>query len=155
MVNRKDLTRISSSASAALLATVKVSMPRTIAKHASAAANAAMTYFQTAATSDETPSPIGRPAYQKAGMERVQKDTLQATAIPAGPHGNARTNNKTVAADSTSVQRSQRPGFPMERWIQPTVLYSNMIPIPGPNNSKILPDSDHLGPSTRRTISLP
>src|SRR5437660_312157 len=144
MVNRRDLTRISSSASAALLATVKVSMPRRIAVHASAAANAAMTYFQTAATSDETPNPIGRPAYQNAGIARIQKDTVQATAMPAGPHGNDRTNNNAVTVDSTSVQRSQRPGFPMERWIQPTVLQSSMIPIPGPNNSKILPDSAHL-----------
>src|SRR5215469_2093659 len=79
-------------------------------------------YLQTAAIRDETPNPIGRPAYQKAGIERVQKDTLHATAMPAGPHGSTRINNKAVAAASTSVQRSQRPGFPMERWIQPTVL---------------------------------
>ena len=52
----------------------------------------------------------------------VQYDTLQATAMPAGPHGNATTKDKAVAADSITVQRSQRPGFPIERWIQPTVL---------------------------------
>src|SRR5437016_7598863 len=82
----------------------------------------AAAYLQTAPIRDETPNPIGRPAYQKAGIERTQKDTLHATAMPAGPHGNARTNNKTVAANSNSVQRNQRPGFPIERWIQPMVL---------------------------------
>ena len=43
----------------------------------------------------------------------------------------------------------------MERWIQPKVLQSSIAPIPGPNNSKILPDSSHFGPSTRLTTSLP
>src|ERR1700674_2334033 len=114
MVYRSDLATINSSASAALLATGRVSMPCIIAAHARPASSAAITYLQTAAIRDETPNPIGRPAYQKAGIERIQKDTLQATAMPAGPHGKARTNNKAVTAVSTSVHRSQRSGFPME-----------------------------------------
>src|SRR6266704_2155755 len=96
-------------------------VPRMMAAVAKPATSDAAAYLQTAPIRDETPNPIGRPAYQKAGIERIPKDTLQAAAMPAGPHGNARTNNKAVAADSTSVQRSQRPGFPIERWIQPTV----------------------------------
>src|SRR5437016_1524999 len=95
---------------------------RMMAAVAKPASSDAAAYLQTAVIRDETPNPIGRPAYQKAGIERIQKDTLQATAMPAGPHGNARTNNKTVAANSNSVQRNQRPGFPIERWIQPMVL---------------------------------
>ncbi len=96
-------------------------VPRMVVAVAKPASNDATAYLQTAPIKEEIPNPIGRPAYQKAGIERVQKETLQATAIPAGPHGKATINKIPVAADSTSVHRSQRPGFPMERWIQPTV----------------------------------
>ena len=75
--------------------------------------------------------------------------------MPTGPQGSATTNMIPVTTDSITVQRSQRPGLPMGKWIQPTVLKSSITPIPGPNSWKILPDSDQLGPSTRRTTSLP
>src|SRR5271165_3750954 len=113
---------IASSAAPAPAGEAEIGVPRAMAAVAKAASSDAAAYFQPAAIKDETPNPIGRPAYQKAGIKRIQKDTLQATAMPAGPQGNARTNNKAVTADSTSVQRSQRPGFPIERWIQPTAL---------------------------------
>src|SRR6267378_5333436 len=144
-----------SSAAPAAVGRAHTAVPRKIAAVPKHANNDAAAYLHTAATKAETPNPIGRPAYQKDGMRRVQYETLHANAIPATPHGNATTNNKAVAVDSITVQRNQRPGCPMERLIQPTVLASNMPAIPGPNSWKILPASDHCGPSTSRTTSLP
>src|SRR5437870_13533167 len=95
-------------------------VPRMMAAVPKPPTSDAAAYLQTAPSSDEIPNPIGRPAYQNAGIARIQKDTLQATAMPWGPHGNATINDKAVAADSTNVQRSQRTGSPIERWIQPT-----------------------------------
>src|SRR5271157_1036364 len=97
-------------------------VPRMMTAVAEPASSDATAYLQTAATREETPNPIGRPAYQKAGTKRTQKDMLQAAAIPAGPQGSATRNKEAVTASSTRVQRSQRPGFPMERWTQPMVL---------------------------------
>src|SRR5919108_5064611 len=112
-MNRMELAMMDSNDCTALPATVHFTMPCIITLHAMPATSADIVYFQIAVIRDETPNPIGRPAYQKAGIDKIQKDKLQARAMPAGPHGNIRTNNKTVAADSISVQRSQRPGFPM------------------------------------------
>src|ERR1041385_7026771 len=103
MTNRRDLTTMNVSASVAVLATVLVKMRPMIELDTRAPTSAAMTYLQTAAIRDETPNPIGCPAYQNAGITRIQNDTLQATAIPAGPHGNATINSSPVVADSTIV----------------------------------------------------
>src|SRR5579862_4283265 len=72
-------------------------------------------YFHTAAMTGLIPIPIGLPAYQKAGRERIQKDTVQAAAIPTGPNRRARRNKLHVTAASTIPQRNQRSGLPMER----------------------------------------
>src|SRR5215469_13402605 len=88
---------------------------RTAAAVAQPATSDATAYLHMGTTRAETPNPMGWPAYQKAGIKRIQKDTLHAAAMPAGPHGNATTNNKAVTPASTKVQRSHRPGFPSER----------------------------------------
>src|SRR5688500_12895104 len=111
-----------SSASAALSAMAKPSILRTIAAHASAVASSATTYLQTMWTKYAISHPIGRPAYQNAGITRAQNETVHATAIPAGPQGNARIKNRTVTTVSTTVHRSQRSGLPIDKWIQPTAL---------------------------------
>src|SRR6266851_3370312 len=130
-------------------------VPRMIAAVAKPAASAAAAYLQIAASKFETPNPIGRPAYQKPGIKRVQKEILHAAATPSGPHRSASRNRLAVTANWNRLQRSQRPGFPMERWNQPRVWQSSMTPIPGPNSSNILPASDLFGPSTSLTTSLP
>src|SRR3984893_2601515 len=81
----------------------------------------ATTYFQTTASTGVTPKRIGFPAYQNAGIKRIQKEALQAEAIPAGPHGNARKKSRTVTANSRTTHRSQRSALPIERWIKPLV----------------------------------
>src|SRR4029077_4105827 len=96
-------------------------VPRMTAEVAKPAASAAAAYLQIAASKSETPNPIGRPAYQKLGIKRVQKEILHAAATPSGPHRSASRNRLAVAASWNELQRSQRPGFPMERWTQPTV----------------------------------
>jgi len=77
--------------------------------------SAARTYFQTAASMGLMPSCIGRPAYQSAGSVRIQKDAVQAIAIPTGPQGSATTNNSSVTAASMNPHRNQRSGLPRER----------------------------------------
>ena len=129
--------------------------PRMIAAVARPATKAAAVYLQIAPTKAETPKPIGRPAYQKAGTSMIQNEMLHAAATPAGPQDNPTKNKHRVKANPAMLARIKRSGFPMEKWIQPTVLQSSIAPIPGPNSSKILPDSDHFGPSTSLTASLP
>src|SRR5260370_11203624 len=101
------------------------------------ATSAATTYLQVGAVKAETPNPMGRPAYQKPGIKRVQKEMLHAAAIPSGPHLSASRNRLAVAANWNRLQRSQRPGSPLERGIQPRGLQRSMTPSPCPNNSKI------------------
>ncbi len=91
--------------------------PRMITADAQPASSDATRYFQTAAITGTTPNWIGRPAYQNAGIVRIQKDAVQATAIPAGPHGSATINRSPVTTNSTTPQRNQRSALPMERWI--------------------------------------
>src|SRR5579864_481164 len=82
------------------------------------ASRAAKTNLQTTAITWATPSWIGLPAYQKAGIIRTQNDTVHATAIPTAPHGNIKRNIRIVTLTSMSPQRNQRSGLPIERWIQ-------------------------------------
>src|SRR6266851_656712 len=63
-----------------------------IATVATAAVKDASTYFQTVASIGATPKRIGFPAYQKAGIKRIQKETVQAAATPAGPHRGPKNN---------------------------------------------------------------
>src|SRR5208337_2278490 len=149
------MTTVAPSAAPVLEGLSQNDVPRIIAAVVRPAASAAAAYLQIAAIKSAMPNPMGRPAYQKPGIKRVQKEMLHAAAIPSGPHRSASRNRLAVAASWNRDQRSQRPGFPMERWIQPTVWQRSMTPIPGPNSSKILPDSDHFGPSTSLTTSLP
>src|SRR5215467_13880961 len=88
---------------------------RTAAAVAQPATSDATAYLHMGTTRAATPNPMGRPAYQKAGIKRIQYDTLHAAAMPAGPQGSATMNNNAVTAASIRVQRSQRPGFPSER----------------------------------------
>src|SRR5215831_8646099 len=90
----------------------------------------AAAYLQITAITDATPNLIGCPAYQKPGIKRIQKDMLHAAAIPAGPQGSSVTNNETVTASSTTLQRNNRSGFPIERWIQLTGKQRSRAPIP-------------------------
>src|SRR5271157_2768898 len=115
MTKTAELRIIAASATVASGAVPQNGEFPTMAAVVNPASSDAAAYFHTAAIRDDTPKPIGRPAYQKAGSKSAQKERLQDVATPAGPHGNARINNKAVAADSNSVQRSQRSGFPMER----------------------------------------
>src|SRR5215472_2699751 len=75
-----------------------------IAKHAEPARREAKTYFQIVASTAVAPSWIGFPAYQNAGSVSMREDTLQATAIPEGPHGNAKRKSVPVTANSTIPQ---------------------------------------------------
>lgn len=49
-----------------------IGVRRIIAALAAPATNAAAAYFQIAAIKGTTPNPIGRPAYQKPGIKRIQ-----------------------------------------------------------------------------------
>src|SRR5437762_10838655 len=91
------------------------SVPRMIAAVAKPATSAAAAYLQIAAIKSETANPIGRPAYQKPGIKRVQREMLHAAATPSGPHRSASKNRLAVATSWNRLQRSQRSGFPMER----------------------------------------
>src|SRR6266571_3314291 len=94
---------------------------RMIAADAQPASRDATAYFHTAAITGAIPRCIGRPAYQNAGIVRIQKDAVQATATPAGPQGSPRINSRPVTMNSTMPQRNQRSALPMERWTQPWV----------------------------------
>src|SRR5947207_10571992 len=56
---------------------------RIIAADAQPAKTEATTNFQTAATTGVILNCIGLPAYQNAGIVRIQNDTVQPTAIPS------------------------------------------------------------------------
>src|SRR6266436_997438 len=88
---------------------------------AQAARREARKYFHTAESTGAMPKCMGLPAYQNAGIIRIQKDAVQAMAIPTGPQGRARKNISPVTTNSTIPQRNQRPTVPMETWIQPCV----------------------------------
>ena len=88
---------------------------------AQAARREARKYFHTAESTGVMPRWMGLPAYQNAGNIRIQKDAVQAMAIPTGPHGSARKNKSPVTTNSTTPQRNQRPTVPMETWSQPWV----------------------------------
>src|SRR6266568_1506307 len=95
--------------------------PRRIRAVAPPASNEASRYLQTASIMIPTPRFIGFPAYQNAGIVRIQNEAVQATAIPTGPHRKASRNKRPVNANSKMPQRNQRSALPMERWIQPWV----------------------------------
>src|ERR1019366_394396 len=116
--NSKETVTIRASAPTAPGTPTKEGMPCMIPAHAQLASRDATTYFQTAASTGPIPKCIGLPAYQRAGIVKIQKDAVQAAAIPTAPHRSARTNNRHVAVTSISPQRNQRSAFPMERWIQ-------------------------------------
>src|SRR5260370_15974766 len=113
---------IRSSAAPALGGTEGNAKPRTMPVVTNPATRDATAYFHTASINEVTRNAIGRPAYQKAGIKRVQKDTLHATAIPSGPQCRATIKSKAVTTNSRMLQRSQRSGLPIERLTQPMVL---------------------------------
>src|SRR5205823_14116290 len=82
-------------------------IPRMIRAEAQPASADARRYFQTAAMTETIPRRAGFPAYQSAGIVRIQKDAAQATAIPTGPHGSPRRKGMPVTATSTIPQRNQ------------------------------------------------
>src|ERR1700704_5780077 len=88
---------------------------RTIVADVQPANREARMYFQTAAITGSMPSRIGLPAYQNAGIVRIQKDAVQATAIPTGPHLIPSRNRRPVNRNSTIPHRNQRSALPMER----------------------------------------
>src|SRR6266849_3194965 len=85
-----------------------------IAADAHPASNDARTYFQTTASTGEIPKRMGFPAYQNAGIKRIQKEALQAEAMPTGPHRSARKKRRAVTPNSRTTHRSQRSALPME-----------------------------------------
>ena len=120
-VASKEIVTIRATAPAQPDAATRDGMPWMTAAEAQPARADARTYFHTTAITGAIPKWIGLPAYQNAGIVRIQKDVVQAMAIPTGPHGSARTNNRAVTVASMSPQRNQRSALPIERWIQPWV----------------------------------
>src|SRR5213594_1901435 len=153
--NKTEITTIRPIAPIDPDAAARDGIPRMITADAQPASAEARTYFQTAPITGAIPKRAGLPAYQSAGIVRIQKETTQATAIPTGPHGSPRRKSRPVTANSTTDQRNHRSALPMERWIHPWVPYRSIIPIPGAKNVKIRPDSSHPGPSRTTTRSLP
>ena len=96
-------------------------IPRMITAEPQPASADARMYFQTAPITGTIPRRIGLPAYQRAGIVRIQKDATQATAIPTGPHGSPARKSRPVTANSTIPQRNHRSALPIERWIHPWV----------------------------------
>src|SRR2546425_456927 len=119
--NEREIAAIRVAASMESDAMGKDGNPPTITPVAQPASRDARTYFQTAAITGAIPSCIGLPAYDNAGIVRIQRDRLQLVAIPTGPHRSARRNIRPVTMNSTTPQRNHRSGLPMERWIQPCV----------------------------------
>src|SRR5713226_9538004 len=117
--NNKEIVTIRARAPRILGAATKEGISRLITADAHPASNDARTYFQTTASTGAIPKCIGLPAYQNAGIERIQKDAVQAAATPAGPHRSPSRKSRPVTANSTTTQRNQRSAFPMERWIKP------------------------------------
>src|SRR5437870_10638505 len=81
---------------------------RIIAADVRPAKTEATTNFQTAATTGVILNCIGLPAYQNAGIVRIQNDRVQATAIPSGPQGIPSRNNNPVTLNSMITHRHQR-----------------------------------------------
>src|SRR5258708_7623990 len=81
--------------------------------------NAASTYLQTVAMIGAMLNSIGLPAYQKEGITRIQKDALQATAMPTAPQGRPNRKSRKVTPISKTPHPSHRSALPMERCIQP------------------------------------
>src|SRR6266478_425418 len=108
-----------------------------IAADAHPASNDARRYFQTTASTGVIPKRIGLPAYQNAGIMRIQNEAVQAEAMPTGPQGSPKKKSRTVTPNSTITHRNQRSGLPIERWMMPLALYMSMTPIPGPKKVKI------------------
>src|SRR6266568_591864 len=73
----------------------------------------ATTYRQAIPTIGPIPRLIGLPAYQRDGSVRIQKDAVQATAIPTGPQWSPKRKSMAVVANSTKPQRSQRSARPI------------------------------------------
>ncbi len=102
-------------------AATKGGIPWMITADVQPASAEARGYFQTAEMTEAIPRRAGFPAYQSAGIVRIQKDATQAKAIPTGPHGSPRRKSRPVTVSSTTPQRSHRSALPIERWIQPWV----------------------------------
>src|SRR5277367_6776588 len=65
---------------------------RMITADAQPAIRDARTYFQTTVITETIPSFMGLPAYQNAGIVRIQKDAVQEVAIPTAPHRSPKIN---------------------------------------------------------------
>src|SRR6266566_7109997 len=119
--NNTEVTPIRRAAPIAPGAPRRDGKPRRIRAVAPPASNEASRYLHTASIMIPTLRFIGFPAYQNAGIVRIQNEAVQATAIPTGPHRSASRNKRPVNANSTRPQRNQRSALPIERWIQPCV----------------------------------
>src|SRR6058998_1774439 len=119
--NKTDVITIRPIAPRAPDATASDGISRMIRADAQPASAEARTYFQTAAMTAAIPRRAGLPAYQSAGSVRIENDPTQVTAIPTGPQGRARRKSRAGTMSSTSPQRNQRSGLPMDRWIHPWV----------------------------------
>src|SRR6267154_6317471 len=95
---------------------------RMIAADAHPATNDARKYFQMTPSTGVIPKRIGLPAYQNAGMMRIQKEADQAEATPIGPHRSPMKKSRTVTLNSTITHRNQRSALPMERWMRPLAV---------------------------------
>src|SRR3989442_3754163 len=89
-------------------APAKEGIPRMIRAEAQPASAEARTYFQTAPITGPIPRCIGIPAYQSAETVRIQKETTQATAIPAEPQRSPARRSRPVTANSRIPKRNQR-----------------------------------------------
>src|SRR5258708_35067957 len=117
--NNREVTTIRRNTPTGSDTAMREGIARMIPKDAQVASRDASMYFQMADSTGAMPKRIGLPAYQNAGIVRIQYDTVQATAIPAGPQGSARRNIRAVTTNSTTPQRNPRSARPIETWIQP------------------------------------
>src|SRR5437899_3604202 len=91
--NAKEVITIRPSASSEPDPTRKLGDARKTAKVRQPAIADAARCFHTAATTGEMPSCMGFPAYQSPGRVRIQKEAVQARAMPSGPQGSASKNS--------------------------------------------------------------
>ncbi len=112
MTNSVEMMMIASSAAPFPKWVSQNGVPPMMAAVAKPASSGAQHTSKRGNQSTRAPNPMGRPAYQKAGINRIQKDMLQAAATPAGPHGSARTKTRRVAAELEQGPAKPAPRLP-------------------------------------------
>jgi hypothetical protein len=89
-------------------------MDRTIKAVVQEATTDAKKNLQIVAMTVPSPSPIGRPAYQKPGNMSKKNEAVQANAIPDGPQRRVSRNKLAVQTNSINPQNNHLSGRPIE-----------------------------------------